>query len=174
MNLPLYNNSQSYFCPVTSSAALRCQIISMILEVAILSKPIPVQSSPSALNECRCGCTTLCCSIEDAPSSHQPHLAMPPPEWAIDEELLRALCEEDSEDDYTEADPVLDDWYLRRVQQTLHQTSFNPNSDRFLPRYWTPEEEIRVRTIYLGSQRRPWYRKMQALRSVCSFYCSIV
>lgn len=89
------------------------------------------------------------------------------PECAFDEELfLRALCEEDSEDDDTEADPVLDDLYFRRVQQTLHQTSTNPDYDRFLPRYWTPEEEVRVRTIHLGSQRRPWYRKMQVLRSV--------
>lgn len=100
---------------------------------------------------------------------------MSSPECAIDEELfLRALCEEDSEDDYTDADPVLDDLYFRRVQQTLHQTSNNPDYDRFLPRYWTPEEETRVRTIYLGSQRRPWYRKMQGLRSVGCFYCSMM
>lgn len=32
-----------------------------------------------------------------------------------------------------------------------------------------------MRTIYLGSQRRPWYRKMQLLRSVGSFfYCSVM
>uniref|UniRef100_A0A8C4IG85 Calponin-homology (CH) domain-containing protein n=1 Tax=Dicentrarchus labrax TaxID=13489 RepID=A0A8C4IG85_DICLA len=113
------------------------------------------------------GCTSPLASIEDAPLSPQPHLAVSPSECAFDEEFfLQALCEEDSEDEYTEADPVLDDLYFRRVQQSLHQTSTNPTYDRFLPRYWTPEEEIRVRTIYLGSQRRPWYRKIQGLRSV--------
>ncbi len=116
------------------------------------------------------GVPALCCSIEDAPFSPQPHLTMSSPECAYDEELfMKALHEEDSEDDYTEADPVLDDLYFRRVQQTLHQTSVNTGYDRFLPRYWTPEEEVRVRTIYLGSQRRPWYHKMQGLRSVGYF-----
>jgi len=122
-----------------------------------------------------CGYTALCCSIEDSPFSPQPHHTASPPKWAVDEDIfLRAQCENDSDDDdYTDADPVLDDLYSRRVRHTLHQTSNNPNSDRFLPRYWTPEEDTRVRTIYLGSQRRPWYRKMQGLRSVGWFYCSI-
>lgn len=137
-----------------------------------------VWSSLSAENKHRLGCTNLCCSNEDARFSPHPHVTESPPECAFDEELFRrALCEEDSEDDYTEADPVLDDLYFRRVQQTLRQTSTNPSYDRFLPRYWTPQEEVRVRTIYLGSQRRPWYRKMQHLRSVGSFfffYCSVM
>lgn len=112
----------------------------------------------------RRGYTALCRSIEDARLSPQPRHTTSPSECAIDEELfLRAQSEDDSEDDYTDADPVLDDLYFRRVQQTLHQTSNNPNYDRFLPRYWTPEEDTRVRTIYLGSRRRPWYRKMQGL-----------
>ncbi|KAI3377558.1 hypothetical protein L3Q82_008726 [Scortum barcoo] len=107
-----------------------------------------------------------CASPLASPFSPQPHLTAPPAECAFDEELfLQALREEDSEEDYAEADPVIDDLYFRRLQQTLHQTSANPNYDRFLPRYWTPEEEIRVRTIYRGSQRRPWYRKMQGLRA---------
>lgn len=94
---------------------------------------------------------------------------------AFDEALfLRALRDEDSEDDYAEADPVLDDFFFRRVKQTLHQTSTSPRHDRFLPRYWSPEEECRVRTIYLGSRRRPWYRKMQNLRSVGFPYCTIM
>uniref|UniRef100_A0AAQ4Q7H7 Calponin-homology (CH) domain-containing protein n=1 Tax=Gasterosteus aculeatus aculeatus TaxID=481459 RepID=A0AAQ4Q7H7_GASAC len=105
-------------------------------------------------------------SIEDNPFPTQPRHNESPSECAIDEELfLRAPCEDDSEDDYTDADPVLDDLYFRRMQQTLHQTSNNPNYDCFLPRYWTPEEDTRVRTIYLGSRKRPWYRKMQGLRS---------
>lgn len=128
------------------------------------------------MNKPRPGCAALCRSSEDAPFSPQPPLTPSPTECAFDEEFfLRALCEEDSEDEYAEADPVLDDLYLRRVQQTLHQTSTNPDTDRFLPQYWTPEEETRVRTIYLGSQRRPWYRKMQkGLRSVGCFYRSMM
>uniref|UniRef100_A0A8C9XM97 LIM domain 7b n=1 Tax=Sander lucioperca TaxID=283035 RepID=A0A8C9XM97_SANLU len=128
--------------------------------------PPPLLRRKQGREENERGCASPLASIEDAPFSPQPHLTACPPECAIDEELfLRALCEDDSDDDYTDADPVLDDLYFRRVQQTLHQTSNNPNYDRFLPRYWTPEEETRVRTIYLGSQRRPWYRIMQGLRS---------
>ncbi|KAF0043083.1 hypothetical protein F2P81_004420 [Scophthalmus maximus] len=112
-------------------------------------------------------CTGPLTSVEDAPVSPKPHLAPTRPASVFDDELFqRALCEEDSaEEDYAEADPVLDDLYIRRVQQTVHLTSTNHDCDRFLPRHWTPEEEIRVRAIYLGSQRRPWYRKMQGLRS---------
>lgn len=116
--------------------------------------------------------TILSSSSEGTPYPH-PHLSLTPAERAIDEELfLRALCEDESDDDDeendTEADPVLDDLYARKVQQSLHQTSTNPNTNRFLPQYWTPAEEAHVRTIYLGSQKRPWYRKMLALRSVDS------
>ncbi|KAM7424309.1 hypothetical protein PAMA_000580 [Pampus argenteus] len=112
------------------------------------------------------GCASPLASNEDSLFSPQPHFTLSSHERTVNEELfLQALYEEDSEDDSTEADPVLDDLYARRVQQTLHQTSINPNYDRFLPQYWTPEEEIRVHRIYLGSQKRPWYRKMQSLRS---------
>ncbi|KAA8595806.1 hypothetical protein FQN60_011097 [Etheostoma spectabile] len=128
--------------------------------------PPPILRGKQGLKGNERDCASSLASIEDAPFSPQPHLTACSPECAIDEELfLRALCEDDSDDDYTDADPVLDDLYFRRVQQTLHQTSKNPNYDRFLPRYWTPEEETRVRTIYLGSQRRPWYRIMQGLRA---------
>lgn len=108
-----------------------------------------------------------------------PLLPLPPPrrhhhartrseaERSLDEEIfLRARCEEDSEDEAGDADPVQDDLYVRRVEQTLHQTSANPDFDKFLPKYWTPEEEVHVRRIKLGSQRRPWYRKMQGFRFV--------
>lgn len=132
-----------------------------------------VLSKIEAVNKHRRECTALYCSPVDDPLSPQPRFTAPPPERVIDEELfLRALWEEDSEDDDTEADPVRDDLYFRRVQQTLHQTSTNPSYDRFLPQYWTPEEEVRVRRIYLGSQKRPWYHKMQNLRSV--FYLFFV
>lgn len=147
-----------------------CRITSEILGVTVLSEAMSVwSSSPPLENKHRHGSTTLCCSTQDAPFSPQPHLTVSPSDCTFNEELfLRALCEEDSDDD-TEADPVLDDLYLRRVQQTLHQTSTNPSYDRFLPRNWTPEEAVRVRTIYLGSQRRPWYRKLLGLRSVHCF-----
>lgn len=86
---------------------------------------------------------------------------MSPDEHVTDEELFQQTSsEEDSEEDYPDPDPVLDDLYFRRVQQTHHQTSTNASVNRFLPQQWTPEEETRVRRIYLGSQRRPWYRKM--------------
>uniref|UniRef100_H3CVL9 PDZ domain-containing protein n=1 Tax=Tetraodon nigroviridis TaxID=99883 RepID=H3CVL9_TETNG len=81
----------------------------------------------------------------------------------IEETFFQALSEEDSDDDFAEADPVQDDLYFRRLQQTRRQTSSCPRFDRFLPQYWTPEEEARVHTIYLGSRRRPWYHKMQQL-----------
>uniref|UniRef100_A0A3Q2E771 LIM domain only protein 7-like n=1 Tax=Cyprinodon variegatus TaxID=28743 RepID=A0A3Q2E771_CYPVA len=107
-------------------------------------------------------------SVVDTVLSHQP-LFTGFPAWSREEikELSpEAQNEDDSEDNFSEADPVQDDFYLRRLKQTLHQTSFNRNYDRFLPRYWTPEEEIHVHRIYLGSQKRPWYRKMLGLRSV--------
>lgn len=88
----------------------------------------------------------------------------------FDEELLlRALCDDEAADGRSEADPVRDDLYLRRVQQSLRQACRNLAYDRFLPRYWTPEEALHVRTIYLGSQRRPWYHELHRLRFV-NFY----
>ncbi|MCJ8748085.1 hypothetical protein PDJAM_G00160910 [Pangasius djambal] len=80
-----------------------------------------------------------------------------------DELLLRAWNEDWSESDEGQgfADPVQDDLYARRVLQATHQTSVNTDSDKFLPKYWTPEEDAHVGRIRLGSQRRPWYRKMQ-------------
>ncbi|KAM7405999.1 hypothetical protein PAMP_000405 [Pampus punctatissimus] len=127
--------------------------------------PQPLLRRKQGREENRRGCASPLASNEDALFSPQPHLTLSSHEWTLNEELfLQTLYEEDSEDDSTEADPVLDDLYARRVQQTLHQTSINPNYDRFLPQYWTPEEEIRVHRIYLGSQKRPWYRKMQSLR----------
>lgn len=85
-----------------------------------------------------------------------------------DELLLRARDEDLSESDEGQsfADPVQDDLYARRVLQATHQTSINTDSDKFLPKYWTPEEDAHVGRIRLGSQRRPWYKKMQGFRLV--------
>ncbi|TSK17999.1 LIM domain only protein 7 [Bagarius yarrelli] len=82
-----------------------------------------------------------------------------------DEFFLRACQEDSSESDESFADPVQDDLYTRRVLQATHQTSINTNTDKFLPKFWTPEEDVHVRRIKLGSQRRPWYKKIQGLRS---------
>ena len=71
--------------------------------------------------------------------------------------------QEDSSEDEQEADPLLDDLFARRQRQHLHQTSSRRHDhDRFLPRFWTPEEEVRVRRILRGSEKRPWYRRMMA------------
>ncbi|KAI2668403.1 LIM domain only protein 7 [Labeo rohita] len=85
----------------------------------------------------------------------------------LEEEFLqRALNNgtSDSDEDRGYADPVLDDLYARRVLVSEHQTSINTESDKFLPKYWTPEEDLHVKKIRLGSQRRPWYKKMQGFR----------
>lgn len=87
----------------------------------------------------------------------------------LEEEFLqRALNNgtSDSDEDMGYADLVLDDLYARRVLVSEHQTSVNANSDKFLPKYWTPEEDLHVKKIRLGSQRRPWYKKMQGFRFV--------
>ncbi|XP_016297976.1 LIM domain only protein 7-like [Sinocyclocheilus anshuiensis] len=86
----------------------------------------------------------------------------------LEEEFLqRALNNgtSDSDEDRRYADPVLDDLYTRRVLVSEHQTSVNADSDKFLPKYWTPEEDLHVKKIRIGSQRRPWYKKMQGFRS---------
>ncbi|XP_067259780.1 LIM domain only protein 7b isoform X6 [Chanodichthys erythropterus] len=86
----------------------------------------------------------------------------------LEEEFLQRSLNNgmsDSDEDTGYADPVLDDLYARRVLISEHQTSVNADSDKFLPKYWTPEEDLHVRKIRLGSQRRPWYKKMQGFRS---------
>ncbi|KAM6985042.1 LIM domain only protein 7 [Aplochiton taeniatus] len=58
------------------------------------------------------------------------------------------------------ADPVQDDLYARKVGLSpLHAA--NAPHDKFLPKFWTPEEEVHIHKIKLGSQRRPWYKKIQ-------------
>lgn len=87
----------------------------------------------------------------------------------LEEEFLQRVLNNgtsDSDEDRGYADPVLDDLYARRVLVSDHQTSINVDSDKFLPKFWTPEEDLHVRKIRLGSQRRPWYKKMQGLRFV--------
>lgn len=155
---------------VCNSNLLLKHLLGNILSCFMSSFQLIYLWSPSAVHKYRFGCITLYCSAVDVSPSPQSHFTICSPECATDEEFfLQALCEEDSEDDYADADPVVDDLYFRRVQLTLHQTSTNLHYDCFLPQYWTPEEEVRVRRIYLGSQRRPWYHKMLSLRSVYFF-----
>ncbi|KAJ8407345.1 hypothetical protein AAFF_G00279190 [Aldrovandia affinis] len=75
-------------------------------------------------------------------------------------DLYEASEDEEEEGEVGYADPVQDDLYSRKVGLSL-QPSKNVAYDKFLPKFWTPEEDAHVQKIKLGSQRRPWYRKMQ-------------
>ncbi|XP_037395035.1 LIM domain only protein 7 [Pygocentrus nattereri] len=68
--------------------------------------------------------------------------------------------EDDEDDEIGYADPIQDDLYARKVG-LMAQPSATMPYDKFLPKYWTPEEDVHVQKIKLGSQRRPWYRKIQ-------------
>lgn len=84
-----------------------------------------------------------------------------------DDSLFREIYgdSEDEDDEVGYADPVQDDLYARKIgvkpQPAGHETH-----DKFLPKFWTPEEDIHIQKIKLGSQRRPWYKKMQGFRCV--------
>ncbi|KAL7881778.1 hypothetical protein AOLI_G00086260 [Acnodon oligacanthus] len=67
---------------------------------------------------------------------------------------------EEEDDEIGYADPIQDDLYIRKVG-LMAQLSPTVPYDKFLPKYWTPEEDLHVQKIKLGSQRRPWYRKIQ-------------
>lgn len=83
--------------------------------------------------------------------------------------LLRQMYddseEEDEDDEVGYADPVQDDVYARKMGLTTPPAA-NVPYDKFLPKFWTPEEDIHIQKIKLGSQRRPWYKKMQGFRCV--------
>uniref|UniRef100_A0A3B4U0U1 LIM domain 7a n=1 Tax=Seriola dumerili TaxID=41447 RepID=A0A3B4U0U1_SERDU len=49
------------------------------------------------------------------------------------------------------------------------QPAGNVSYDKFLPKFWSPEEDVHIQKIKLGSQRRPWYKKMQGFRCVRAF-----
>lgn len=76
---------------------------------------------------------------------------------------------EDEDDEVGYADPVQDDLYSRKVGLAVGQLAGAGAAqpyDKFLPKFWTPEEDVHIQKIKLGSQRRPWYRKMQGFRCV--------
>lgn len=72
---------------------------------------------------------------------------------------------EDEDDEVGYADPIQDDLYARKMG-VKHQPAATESHDKFLPKFWTPEEDIHIQKIKLGSQRRPWYKKMQGFRCV--------
>ncbi len=72
---------------------------------------------------------------------------------------------EEEDDEFGYGDPLQDDLYARKVGLTP-QPSVTVPFDKFLPKFWTPEEDAHVKKIKLGSQCRPWYRKIQGFRSV--------
>lgn len=72
---------------------------------------------------------------------------------------------EDEDDDEGYADPVQDDLYARKMGVRA-QPAGNECHNKFLPKVWTPEEEVHLQRIKLGSQKRPWYKKMQGFRCV--------
>lgn len=81
--------------------------------------------------------------------------------------------EDDEDDEVGYADPVQDDLYARKMGIKPQPTS-NVSYDKFLPKFWTPEEDVHVQKIKLGTQRRPWYKKMQGFRCVRCVLCPSV
>lgn len=71
---------------------------------------------------------------------------------------------EDEDDEVGYADPVQDDLYSRKMG--VNPQPVAKEHDKFLPKFWTPEEDVHIQKIKLGSQRRPWYKKMQGFRCV--------
>ncbi|XP_028992529.1 LIM domain only protein 7-like [Betta splendens] len=77
--------------------------------------------------------------------------------------LFRGDADSEEEDDEVGyADPVQDDLYARKMG-LKPQPAGNAAYNKFLPKFWTPEEDVHLQKIKLGSQRRPWYKKMQGL-----------
>ncbi|XP_061735766.1 LIM domain only protein 7-like [Nerophis ophidion] len=69
---------------------------------------------------------------------------------------------EDEDDDVGYADPVQDDLYARKMGVKPPATGgVGVPYHMFLPKLWTPAEDVRIQKIRLGSQRRTWYKKMQ-------------
>lgn len=86
-------------------------------------------------------------------------------------EIYDDSADEDDEEGY--ADPIQDDLYARKMG-IKPQPASNVSHDKFLPKFWTPEEDLHIQKIKLGSQRRPWYKKMQGFRCVRALKSSII
>lgn len=89
--------------------------------------------------------------------------------------LFREIYDDSGDDDDEEgyADPIQDDLYARKMG-IKPQPAGNVSHDKFLPKFWTPEEDVHIQKIKLGSQRRPWYKKMQGFRCVRALKSSII
>lgn len=72
---------------------------------------------------------------------------------------------EEDDDEVGYADPIQDDLYARKMG-IKPEPAGNESYNKFLPKFWTPEEDIHIQKIRLGSQKRPWYKRMQGLRCV--------
>lgn len=72
---------------------------------------------------------------------------------------------EDEDDEVGYADPIQDDLYARKMGHKS-QPFGNDCHDQFLPKLWTPDEDSHIQKVKIGSQRRPWYKKIQGFRSV--------
>nr|XP_032655757.1 LIM domain only protein 7 isoform X8 [Chelonoidis abingdonii] len=55
-----------------------------------------------------------------------------------------------------------DDLYVRKLNSAVS----NPmvSFDKFLPKFWTPEEELHWKNIKKGSSSKPWYKELQGFR----------
>lgn len=80
---------------------------------------------------------------------------------------------EDEDDEVGYADPVQDDLYARKMG-LKSQPAGNESHGKFLPKFWTPDEDVHIQKIKLGSQKRPWYKKMQGFRCVKALKSSTV
>ncbi|CAK6959148.1 Hypothetical predicted protein [Scomber scombrus] len=69
---------------------------------------------------------------------------------------------EEEDDEVGYADPIQDDLYARKMG-IKPEPAGNETYNKFLPKFWTPEEDIHIQKIRLGSQKRPWYKRMQGL-----------
>ncbi|XP_062861460.1 LIM domain only protein 7 isoform X2 [Trichomycterus rosablanca] len=102
-------------------------------------------------------------SVPQATLTYLSDESRPPQKAAGRPESTDIHTYDDSEEDDNEignADPVQDDFYARKLGMT-GQPPATVHYDTFLPKFWTPEEDVHVKKIRLGSQRRPWYREMQ-------------
>lgn len=112
--------------------------------------------SPSIVPQQNVTCLSRTCG-NDCGKAQSPH------RHALSPDSLFRETYDDSEDEDDEvgyADPIQDDLYTRKVG-AKPQSAANVSHDKFLPKFWTPEEDIHIQKIKLGSQRRPWYKKMQ-------------
>ncbi|KAK1802974.1 hypothetical protein P4O66_021502 [Electrophorus voltai] len=146
------NPKRTWLCPSVTPSARRSWVT------------VSGASQPAAVPLAR---TSLICTDSAVPEGPVPRVPCGASGRAPVEELLllQALSEasSDSDEGRGTADPVRDDLYSRRLSRSARRTP--ADSDKFLPRHWTPKEDSGVRGVRLSSQRGSWYRKFQGFRS---------